>query len=287
MNAKRMPFNFNAKRNFPNMRMQIAFEGGAIYIAEKNCKFYVISDERTMADLLGPEDQDLLDELVNIYEFDTEKERERFLRKYPYKRSGAENIMEPCHQGLATKEIAILLKHSLGKDSELKHLEICYDHGDRKISENVCQPTTYMGRRYGSDATLSGLDIVVKLRRKVLVVAEIEERTARPKTILGDIFAVVLADNAMISGDACKLRDVELLIAMITPEKGKIAEKLVRLERHANKYIKVLRDSGRSQSVRKVHIEPVSENDFIQCVEKRLRWIVKKKFRSWRAAQVA
>jgi hypothetical protein len=40
-------------------------------------------------------------------------------------------------------------------------IKVFYDHGDSRTNQEVCQPTTYMGRRYGSDATLSGLDIAI------------------------------------------------------------------------------------------------------------------------------
>ena len=183
-------------------------------------------------------------------------------------------------QGIATKRIGELLEQRFEYDSELSSLRVWYDHGTRELSRNVCQPTTYMGRRYGRDATLSGLDIAVTLGSKVLLIVEIEERTARPKIILGDIFGVVLADSVMIGKRRYSIKDVELLIAMVTPEKGKIAEKLSRLKRHVNKYIKALRDSGRSRSVRVVSIEPTTQDELVQRIEKRIRRIVNKKLRS-------
>lgn len=183
-------------------------------------------------------------------------------------------------QGIATKKIGELLEQRFNKDSKLSSLRVYYDHGTRRLSRNVFQPTTYMGRRYGRDATLSGLDIAVTLGSKVLVIVEIEERTARPKIILGDIFGVVLADSVMIGKRRYAVKDVELLIAMVTPEKGKIAGKLSRLKRHVNKYIKALRDSGRSKSVRMVSIEPATQDELVQRIEKRVRSIAKKKLRS-------
>ncbi|MBW2595997.1 MAG: hypothetical protein JRC93_08485 [Deltaproteobacteria bacterium] len=62
--------------------------------------------------------------------------------------------------GANTKAIAEQLKSKLDAELErFKDIRIFYDHGDSSKHE-VCQPTTYMGRRYGTDATLSDVDIV-------------------------------------------------------------------------------------------------------------------------------
>ncbi len=63
--------------------------------------------------------------------------------------------------GANTKAIAEQLKSKLDAELErFKDIKIFYDHGD-SLKPEVCQPTTYMGRRYGTDATLSTVDIVV------------------------------------------------------------------------------------------------------------------------------
>src|SRR3989338_6649200 len=98
-------------------------------------------------------------------------------------------------QGLQTRRIGEALEKSL---SAFEGVEVFYDHGTASSSQGVCQPTTYMGRRYGRDAMLSGLDIVVTFNRKVIVIVEIEEHAVRPKAILGDIFGVVLSGNLQI-----------------------------------------------------------------------------------------
>jgi len=79
-----------------------------------------------------------------------------------------------------TRAIAEQLKKKLDADPErFAKIEVFYDHGDPKRTE-VCQPTTYMGRRYGRDATLSGVDIVVTKGREVILAIEVEESTVRP-----------------------------------------------------------------------------------------------------------
>ena len=63
-----------------NHQRVAAWEGGAAYIAEKEEKPILIIDESTMADFLFDDDQDLLDSLVSIIEFDSIEERQNFIK---------------------------------------------------------------------------------------------------------------------------------------------------------------------------------------------------------------
>ena len=73
---------FAVEQEFPERRLLAGLEGGSIWLAEKHGKYYVILlDERAMAGFLIPgEDDDLSSELVKIYEFAVENERERYLQ---------------------------------------------------------------------------------------------------------------------------------------------------------------------------------------------------------------
>ena len=63
---------------FPDKTVLKIFEGGIVYLAEDGEKFYLILDESTMASIL--DEEDLPDELVKIIEFDTEKERDKYIK---------------------------------------------------------------------------------------------------------------------------------------------------------------------------------------------------------------
>ena len=63
---------------FPDKTLLKGFEGGAVYAAEKEGKFYLILDESTMASIL--DEEDLPDELVKTIEFDTVKERDEYIK---------------------------------------------------------------------------------------------------------------------------------------------------------------------------------------------------------------
>ena len=62
------------------MRRLEIFEGGAEFVAEKDGKFYLIRDERTMADFIPEGDEDLLDKILTVLEFDSEGELNDYIR---------------------------------------------------------------------------------------------------------------------------------------------------------------------------------------------------------------
>ncbi|GIK21758.1 MAG: hypothetical protein BroJett005_11720 [Ignavibacteriota bacterium] len=75
-------FGFNYRELFPDSKMIGGFEGGAIYKASKDGKFYLIIDEGTLAEFLDEDDQDILDQLVKIIEFENEVELNNYLGEH-------------------------------------------------------------------------------------------------------------------------------------------------------------------------------------------------------------
>lgn len=75
------PVGFNYKEIYSNPKMIGGFEGGAIYKAAKEGKYFLIIDEGTLSDFLDEDDQDLLDQLVKIIEFETEEELNNYLEE--------------------------------------------------------------------------------------------------------------------------------------------------------------------------------------------------------------
>lgn len=76
------PFNFNYKEIYSEIRIIKGFEGGAIYTATKDSKYYLIVDEGTLADFLNDDDGDLLNQLVKIIEFETEEGLNNYLKEH-------------------------------------------------------------------------------------------------------------------------------------------------------------------------------------------------------------
>jgi len=82
MNITKHPFGYNYRELFPSVKMIGGFEGGAIYQTVRENKHYLIIDESTMADMLDEDDQDLLDQLVKVIEFETEKELNNYIEEH-------------------------------------------------------------------------------------------------------------------------------------------------------------------------------------------------------------
>jgi len=179
-------------------------------------------------------------------------------------------------QGEKTALIGTLLKESI--EPRIGKLTVHFDHGPDGV-----QPTAYMGRTYDSTATLSGMDIVITQRDQVVVAAEIEETPQRPKAVIGDTFAVVLSDGLKIRGKRYSLRGAELLLVVVTSKRGRGFSKLVRLQSHLNKYLKVLEASGRAKSIQAVRIILTSREDLVRRADRRIRWSVTRALKSARA----
>ena len=128
--------------------------------------------------------------------------------------------------GVNTRAVAEQLKHKLDADTDrFGGIEVFYDHGDSSKPE-VCQPTSYMGRRYGADATLSAIDIIVTKGNNVILAVEIEESTVRPKTVLGDVFGIALADRIRIKGKPYSLKNATIVVGIAIEGRGKAIGKI-------------------------------------------------------------
>lgn len=79
MRTTHFPFRYPIGTHFPQLREVAGGEGWVAYTADQAGKYYLIVDEGTLADFLGPEDGDLLKQLITVHEFDTEIERRKAL----------------------------------------------------------------------------------------------------------------------------------------------------------------------------------------------------------------
>ncbi len=170
-------------------------------------------------------------------------------------------------QGVNTEAIADQLVTKLKADPErYKDFKVYYDHGESSKPE-VCKPTTYMGRRYGDDATLSKVDIVVTKGKNVVLGIEIEESEVRPKTVLGDVFGIALANKMRIQGNAYSVKNITIIIAVTDDGEGSKSAKYERLERHLDRYFK----ANPSKSLKKVRIIPCPISDLVRRIERLIR----------------
>lgn len=61
-------------KRFPDRQMLVGFEGGAVYVAEAEGEFVLITSESALADFLDEEDQDLV-AAAGAYFFDSDADR--------------------------------------------------------------------------------------------------------------------------------------------------------------------------------------------------------------------
>ena len=86
MQVENCPYNFPVDAHFPGRRKLAGLEGGVVWLAEKDDRYYLISDEGSMADFLIPgEDDDLLGQMVKVYAFESEAERNQFIQQRGWK----------------------------------------------------------------------------------------------------------------------------------------------------------------------------------------------------------
>lgn len=172
--------------------------------------------------------------------------------------------------GDRTKRIAEQLSARLAKSDDFKGIKIYYDHGESGYA-SVCQPTSYMGRRYGSDATLSGIDIILVRNGKAFLAVEVEESYVRPKTVLGDVFGIALANRVRIQGRTYPIHEALLMVAVVVGSSGRRREKYKRLERHIGRYIRALQTSSPRTNITKVRVITTSQEDLMRRVERFIR----------------
>ena len=78
MKIKELKRNETYEDDFPDIKSLKGFEGGSIYTAEKDEKYYLILDESSMVAIL--DEEDLPDCLVKIIEFDSIIERLDYIK---------------------------------------------------------------------------------------------------------------------------------------------------------------------------------------------------------------
>lgn len=86
------PAGYRWKERFPHAHRVAGFEGGAVYEAEGEGAFWLISDEGTLADLLNPEeDAGLIARLVKLERFAHESDRELAAEAVRQRRASADD----------------------------------------------------------------------------------------------------------------------------------------------------------------------------------------------------
>ena len=110
-------------------------------------------------------------------------------------------------------------------EKNIKRLSVYYDHGNSNFP-NVCEPKPYFGDS-SNTMSLSNLDIAIvdESERVAKIVVEIEEGHVSPKTILGDIRCVFLAEKIRIKNIDYSFDRLFFILGMKADEKGEHAKR--------------------------------------------------------------
>ncbi len=126
------------------------------------------------------------------------------------------------NQGIETKLLGEKLTEKYGPKN------VFYDHGNSK-NENVCECKAIMDKETSTLTHLADVDIVILNRNNNTVdtIIEIEEdKNTAPKKLLGDLFAICLADNISISQNTFQItKDTKVIIGVKVDSKGQKKEK--------------------------------------------------------------
>ena len=95
-----------------------------------------------------------------------------------------------------------------------KGFDVLHDHGTDP--RNRGEIIAYFGERPSRKTGLSQLDIAVFERssEKICALIEVEESSARPKTLLGDVFATLFAEHISFRGKTLEVCDHASLIVV-------------------------------------------------------------------------
>lgn len=134
---------------------------------------------------------------------------------------------------------------------------VLYDHD--LSNKNVGKIMSRFGESYGRSTQLSHIDIAIveKNSDRVFALIEIEETTNKPKSILGDVFGILMGEHISFGKERPLLVNEQTILAIF------VKSKVSREDR--NKYLrekveKVKPELGTKNSViRKVVIETFSD----------------------------
>ena len=100
---------------------------------------------------------------------------------------------------MANGELTARMARKLSQNLEARRFDILFDHGDSTTDppDKLGEIVSWFGHKLKLDARLALLDIAVvsRVSDKALALIEIEESSATPKVLLGDVLATLLGDR--------------------------------------------------------------------------------------------
>jgi len=87
MKITKHPKGFDYKSLFSDLKLIKGLEGGVIYSGRKDRKPFLVIDESTLLEFLDESDNDLLNGLIKVIEFEDEFEYENYLERLDINKS--------------------------------------------------------------------------------------------------------------------------------------------------------------------------------------------------------
>lgn len=135
------------------------------------------------------------------------------------------------HTGKLGKKLADQL------NSKSKY-RVYYAHGNKKLDDgSVCNPTPFFDE-YSNKSKLSFVDIVIVENDKVKLLCEIEESSAAPKKVIGDIVNILVSDKVRIQGNDYEYNSPKLILGLKVTEGGASNQKAHSLKQKLENIIK-------------------------------------------------
>lgn len=132
-------------------------------------------------------------------------------------------------------------------------VQVFYDHGTSK-KKNVGRIMPYLRQaEYNRLSTLSGIDIMITRKNRVVILIEIEERGASPKKIIGDILNIFFAKNVRFKGNIdYDIKNTTVLICSKVKTGGLSAKKTEEIRKRIGNMKEKLKDSSFGKGISKI-----------------------------------
>jgi hypothetical protein len=213
--------NFKAKKtSSEEVVLEIGAEGGSLEIRrfrapDGSWKFVFLTDESTMVDFLDSADP--LDFVRRYPQVDSFEEALQLMNRYPWHemrivrahQEYADITQSARQKGSTGRRNKPMTQHgkltaavatSITPDMNKRGFDVYYDHDE--AGEFVGAIAVALGKELRRESQLSQLDIAVVERhtKRAIALIEVEESPDTPKTLIGDIFAVLMGSSVHLPG---------------------------------------------------------------------------------------
>lgn len=135
-------------------------------------------------------------------------------------------------KGARTGEFGKWLLQYVEGEARFRDCTVYYDHGDQAHDPHVCAIQGFCGDALVSSNRLADVDVVLATQSgEILCLIEIEETSATPKTLIGDVFAILMCSRFAVREGGRRryleiTPDTRLIVAGVGDAGGQQTEKV-------------------------------------------------------------